>query len=128
MRPDWAEQAAPVEAWRFALETLRQMSRAPVLIVYVPATPSLHHGALVTSNPEAELLATFALECERAGVHLVDVGPKFEAYSRENPGRFPRGFQNSRPWEGHYNVAGHRLVAEALHDWVEVNHHVVYPD
>lgn len=126
--PDWVDSEPPREAWRFALDRLYESAEAPVLVVYVPVTPTLFRGQVSTRNPEEKLIPSFSEVCDRSGVHFVSAERSFLEYWKSSGGEFPHGFSNSRPWEGHYNREGHRLVAEVIYEWVKENSHVVYPD
>ena len=65
--------------------------------------------------------------CRENGFGFVSLEDSFNNYWNQN-GKLPRGFPTSRPGQGHYNSEGHRLVAEAVHDWIRKNAHVVHPD
>lgn len=127
LTPEWAENPPPVEAWSYALEALASSASAPVLVVYAPAAPTLAGGEPVVENPEAELVDRFSEVCGAHEIPLLNLEKDFLDLW-ETKGRFPRGFASSRPWEGHYNRDGHRIVAEAIADWLEENPHVVHPD
>jgi len=127
LEPSWGSTEPPLEAWRFLLRELDSVTEAPILFVYAPPTPALVSGKLVLENPEKNLADHFSSLCEGQGIGFVSLEEPFLRFLEEN-GRFPKGFHNSRPWEGHYNADGHRLVAEAIHTWIQKNRHVVYPD
>jgi len=126
-RPDWVTGESPVEAWRFGLQSLKQITDRPILFVYAPVTPCLENGKVLEENPEAEMAATFAEFCDSIGIGFVSLETSFLEFWRRT-GKLPRGFPTSRPGEGHYNEDGHRLVAEAIHTWIRENDHVVHPD
>lgn len=125
--PAWGSAEPPLEAWRFLLGKLDAATEAPILVIYAPPTPTLAGGSLVLENPEKNLVAHFSAVCRDRGIGFVSLEEPFRRYWMEN-GRFPNGFSNTRPWEGHYNADGHRLAAEAINIWIKENHHVVYPD
>jgi len=125
--PSWGSAEPPLEAWRFLLRELDSVTEAPILFVYAPPTPALVSGRQVLENPEKNLADHFSSLCQEQGIGFVSLEEPFLRFLEEN-GRFAKGFQNSRPWEGHYNADGHRLVAEAIHSWIQENRHVVYPD
>ncbi len=127
MTPDWASLDAPIDAWKFALGDLKESTKLPILIVYGSATPSILKGEIITTNPERDLVETFSKICSELGIGFTSLEEPFLRFW-ENTGKFPKGFHNSRPWEGHYNPDGHRLAAEAIHIWISENRHVVYPD
>lgn len=125
--PAWGSAEPPVEAWRFLLRELDSTTEAPILFVYAPPTPALADGQLVLENPEKNLADHFSSLCKEQGIGFVSLEEPFRRFLSET-GRFPKGFHNSRPWEGHYNADGHRLVAEAIYSWIQENRHVVHPD
>lgn len=125
--PAWGSAEPPLEAWRFLLRELDSTTEAPILFVYAPPTPALLSGDLILENPEKNLANHFSSLCKEQGIGFVSLEEPFLRFLEEN-GRFAKGFHNSRPWEGHYNADGHRLVAEAINSWIQENRHVVYPD
>lgn len=127
LEPAWDPAEPPVEAWRFLLTELDEVTEVPLLFVYGPPTPALTKGTLVKENPEGPLVTRFAELCAERGIGFASLEGPFGSFLGET-GRMPKGFHNSRPWEGHYNADGHRLVAEAIADWIELNRHAVYPD
>ena len=102
-------------------------TEAPILFVYAPPTPALLSGDLILENPEKNLANHFSSLCKEQGIGFVSLEEPFLRFLEAN-GRFAKGFHNSRPWEGHYNADGHRLVAEAINSWIQENRHVVYPN
>lgn len=127
LNPDWASKPPPVAAWNFLINSLKNSTSAPILIVYAPVTPALFKGKVIKLNPEKNLVNSFSEICGNHGVGFVSMEESFLEYHRST-GKFPRGFQTSRPWLGHYNSEGHRLVAEAIDRWIKDNHNAVYPD
>lgn len=125
--PAWKTSEPPVEAWRFLLRELDAATEHPVLFVYAPPVPTLDKGRLVLENPEGDLVGAFSALCREQGFGFTSLEQPFRRFLEET-GRFPKGFHNTRPWEGHYNAEGHRLAAEAIHAWIEENRHVVHPD
>lgn len=127
IEPEWTREEAPEDAWNFLLDEVRSSTQLPVLIVYSPATPAVERGRVILENAEKSLATRFGELCEEKQIGFVSLEESFLRFWHET-GRFPKGFQNSRPWEGHFNEDGHRLVAEAIHSWILENRHVVYPD
>jgi len=125
--PAWGSAEPPLEAWRFLLRELDSTTEAPILFVYAPPTPALLSGDLILENPEKNLANHFSSLCKEQGIGFVSLEEPFLRFLEAN-GRFAKGFHNSRPWEGHYNADGHRLVAEAINSWIQENRHVVYPN
>lgn len=124
---EWVKTEPPVEAWRFLLRELGAVTDVPIVFAYAPPVPTLMKGRIVLENPEKDLVAGFAAICREEGFGFVDFEEPFLRF-HETTGRFPKGFHNTRPWEGHFNADGHRLAAGAIFDWIQQNRHVVYPD
>jgi hypothetical protein len=123
----WATEPPPIEAWTFLLGALKKQTSVPIVFVYAPATPSMDGGRVILENPEQELAGAFAELCEKEGVGFVDLGPDFQALW-ETEGCLPRGFNTSRPGEGHYNADGHAIVAEAIHRWLKEHSDDLHPN
>jgi hypothetical protein len=127
LSPDWVATPPPVKAWKFLIDSLRGGTSTPILIVYAPTTPTLENGKTIEMNPEEEHVKVFREICRERGLGFINMEQRFLEYHRST-GKFQKGFQTSRPWEGHYNPEGHRLVAEAIHNWIKENRDAVYPD
>jgi hypothetical protein len=127
LTPEWAAKAPPVKAWEFLIDSLRSTRNTPILVVYAPATPTLEKGETIAQNPEEKQVRVFGEICRERGLGFINMEQSFLEYHQVT-GKFHKGFQTSRPWEGHYNAEGHRLVAEAIHRWIQENHNAVYPD
>lgn len=125
--PKWVKEPPPTEAWTFLLGEMRKQARAPILFVYCPATPSMDDGRIILENPEKEMAAAFSALCEKEGFGFVNLEADFLRNWEANK-ELPRGFHSSRPGEGHYNAAGHEIVADAIHRWLKEHPHVVYPN
>lgn len=127
LKADWNVDDPPIAAWSFLLDELDAATDVPILIVYAPPTPALKNGHMIFLNPEGPLADEFGKLCLSKGFGYVNLESAFRSFFEET-GRLHKGFANSRPWEGHYNEDGHRIVAEAIANWIKQNRHVVYPD
>ena len=107
--------AKPGPAWDFLLTRLRQRTDLPLVMVYVPHAPNMDQNSMVLRSPRAELVRSFAAACAGHGIDFVDLSDAFQEYYRTEL-RFPRGFANTPPGNGHLNAAGHRMVAQAVLD------------
>lgn len=110
-----ADDLSAVEAaCRFSVGELAKQSDLPITVIYAPVVCSLDAGRYQwhAPDPRAQILQQ---ACEQHGIAWVDVSEAFCDYTRRT-GRFPRGFHNGRPAEGHFNRHGHRLIAEAVVD------------
>jgi len=115
-----AENPSAVEAaCRFSVGELSKQSDLPITVIYAPVVCSLDAGRYQwhAPDPRAQILRRV---CAQHGVAWVDVSEAFRDYTRTT-GRFPRGFHNGRPAQGHFNRRGHRLIAEAVVDRLRRN-------
>lgn len=119
-----APTAAPVTpaslgtAWDFLIAQARQSNGGQVLFLYLPRLPVLQNGAVSCADPDAATAQAFADACARNGVPFLNLGPAFLTHFQAT-GRFPRGFFNSPPGSGHLNEDGHRLVAQAVFQYIK---------
>lgn len=125
--PDWVKQDPPIEAWRFLLASLKDITDVPIVFVYATPTPGLYHGQVIDRNPEQEWVPVFASLCKEFGFGFSSAEAAITDHW-ETTGRFHRGFPTSRPGEGHYNADGNRILAETIRAWIRANAHVVHPD
>lgn len=111
-------------AWDFLLHEIQERTTGPLLLVYAPTTPYIRGGSLGTTDPNATTAAAFAAACGRNGVPFLNLGPAFLAHYQAT-GRFPRGFFNTPPGSGHLNADGHRMVAEAVVQYITEHPHAL---
>lgn len=101
-------------AFSFLLHSLRHQTAKPIIFLYCPSIPKIKDGVVCLKDDNAKVVNIFARECRNNGIGFVDMTQDFCSYYQKT-GTFPRGFANSRPSAGHFNVGGHRLVAEAIY-------------
>jgi hypothetical protein len=106
------------QAWDFLTGSIRRATHKNVTIVYVPHVPRIEGNRVVCDDPDGPLVSGFAESCRDAGIDFVNLHEAFVRHY-DATGEFPRGFPNSRPGDGHLNAVGHRLIAEALFDYLE---------
>ena len=73
------------------------------------------------------MVRAFANLLQKEGFGFINLEEAYLTHWSDT-GTFHRGFNNSRPWEGHYNAAGHKIAAEAIYRWIKENSHVVHSD
>lgn len=99
--------------WGDMFFLLKQATEHPVVFVYAPPIPFLKKGSVTFKNSEQRDVDLFQSMCLSNGVGFVDLTKPFgDFYLRT--GRFPRGFFNSPPGQGHLNADGQRIVAQTL--------------
>lgn len=106
------------KAWDTLLSQLKTQARRPLFLVYAPTLPWLTQGGVVGQDVAAPTAQAFADACARNAVPFLNLGPAFLAHYQAT-GRFPRGFFNSPPGSGHLNEDGHRLVAQAVFQYIK---------
>ena len=105
------------ESSSFLLKELRKQTKLPMVFVYAPNVPRIDRGSIAFSDPEAQIADEFSKKCFRYGIDFINLGDDFKYYYRDT-GKFPRGFQNSFPGKGHFNVDGHGIVARAIFRYI----------
>jgi hypothetical protein len=103
------------EAWSFLLGKIISEVNVPLSFVYCPEIPRPSNGTIEWIDENGSLAEIFYKECARNGIGFINMGKEFCKFF-ERTGKFPRGFWNSRPGEGHLNEAGHKLVAQAIYN------------
>ncbi len=114
-------------AWEFLFQSLKKQTDLPILFVYSPINPTVEDGKILLENPEAEYEKAFSKACAKEGIYYLSLEDRFVKSWTEDK-EFPRGFHYSRPWSGHYNKTGHRIVAESIYEWLKANPDVIHPD
>lgn len=101
------------EGWQFLLRSLTKQMNGFLVFVYCPVTPRLVHGSIETRDPDLILKERFKAVCKAEGVGFIDLTEAFDRLFKEK-GKLPRGFRNTPQGEGHLNVVGQQIVAQAL--------------
>lgn len=113
-------------AFAFLCHSLRSQTTLPLTMVYLPRIPRIEQGKIVFTDPFAKRMATFARICREHNIGFLNLGGSF-IHLYEESGRFPRGFANSRPGQGHLNRHGHGLVAQALYEYAKKQNLFIQP-
>ena len=118
--PDTSSYKLYYEAyWRDMLNTLKTSSNnKKLLIVYAPIVPRIQNNAIITEDKETEIFQHFdkvSHEFGLVGNGILNLEKRFCDFTQTTH-RFPRGFFNTFPGEGHLNADGHRIVAEAIRE------------
>jgi len=98
-----------------AEQSRAEQSRAEVslLIAYAPTVPRIYNNQVRFDAEAGNFGRELAAACKSNGIAFLDLGEAFCDYYRRS-GRFPRGFFNTPPGEGHLNEAGHAIAAQML--------------
>ncbi|OPY15549.1 MAG: hypothetical protein A4E66_00066 [Syntrophus sp. PtaB.Bin001] len=122
-----AHDQDPEKAFSFLLRALRNQTTKPIIFVYCPYVPAIDGGKVNFNDQKVNIIHVFARECRRNGIDFIDLTQDFYSCYRET-GTFPRGFINTRPSEGHFNGAGHRLIAKAIYRTAYLSPNGVFDD
>jgi hypothetical protein len=108
------------DTWTSMVADLQARADAPIAFVLLPDVPQIRRGRVVVDEDTSAAVRfynAFVDTCRQQSIPCIDMAQPFiDAYRRT--GRFPRGFANTRPSEGHLNAHGQRLVAEAIAAWL----------
>jgi hypothetical protein len=102
------------ESYRFILRRLQDATDVPVMIAYIPEIPFLLQGGTIYEDKLAEEALILREVCEEIGYGFINLAPIFVEFNKRTR-RFPRGFPNSNPFEGHLNREGHKLLADEIY-------------
>ena len=108
--------------WKKLLQEVNglQKTYGRIVLLYNPRDyPTLKEGTAVLTSKNAHLAQEFMALAKEQGIAVLDMRPIFLRYFHET-GQFPTGFSNSFPGKGHWNNAGHKLVAQAVYDFLKV--------
>ena len=97
----------------FQMKAIAEQYDGTLLVVYAPTLPRISQGTVVFEAFDPAFGRELAAACSECGIGFIDLGPAFAEYFRRT-GKFPRGFFNTPPGEGHLNEAGHAIAADAL--------------
>lgn len=106
--------------FNFVIAKLTEATDKHIIIVYCPTSPKIKNGQINYDDPDQSKIAVLEKICHEKGVKFVNMGPSFQDFF-EKTTRFPRGFANTVPGEGHFNRDGHHLVASAIHNAIGQN-------
>ena len=108
-----ASRYAPLDAWRYAIRSLKIQTIAPIGFIYSPGIPFLRNGKIIKEDDYADWAMQLRAICQAEGVDFIDLtANNIDLYERERI--LPRGFNNGKPGQGHCNPQGIRVIAEAV--------------
>lgn len=97
----------------FLIKKFRADTDKEIVFIYAPHVPYIHEGKIYDQDRSAELIKEITESCKQHGITFINMEKTFRDYYLKT-GKSPRGFPNSRPFMGHLNPEGHRLIAEKL--------------
>lgn len=101
------------DGYDFLIKKFRKSTDKEIVFIYAPHVPYIFEGKIYDKDRSAELIKKITEICKHNGVTFINMEEPFREYYKKT-GKSPRGFQNSRPFMGHLNPEGHRLIAEKL--------------
>lgn len=113
------------DVFAFAVGKLKEATEKPIIIVYCPLVPRISNGAIDYTDPNQAQADILEKACRAKGIKFVNMNRAFEGFFRKS-NRFPRGFANTSPGDGHFNDAGHRLVANSIYDLIKAEDYAFY--
>jgi lysophospholipase L1-like esterase len=113
------------EAWTYLISEFKHQTEIPFIFVYCPPIPTLQKGEIVITDKNAFLFQEFTTICKKHDVDTIDMSQTYVDFYQQN-NRFPRGFMNSHPTDGHFNRDGHRQVAQAVCQYLKENNDAIY--
>ncbi len=106
------------EVGDFLAKSLRDVTSKNIIIVYAPHVPRISNNKILYNDADWDFISYFMESCSVYNISFINMYDPFVNYYKKT-GKFPRGFANSRPGEGHLNVEGHRIVAETIFEYME---------
>ncbi|MBI4850173.1 MAG: hypothetical protein HY808_16625 [Nitrospirae bacterium] len=108
------------EAISFLMKKLRAQTVLPIIIVYCPYIPTITEGKIVSVDQGAFSIKLLAQKALQNNIVFLDMTDSFiNAFN--TTGKLPRGFPNSWPGYGHFNVMGHQIIALEISTYIQRN-------
>ncbi len=100
-----------------ALQLIRSETDVPIVFVYHPGVIVNYDGSVTLGYSETNDI--FEDACLQNGIDVIDTGEAFlECY--ENSKELPYGFSNTTLGTGHLNATGHKIIADEIIEYLEV--------
>lgn len=95
---------------------IRSQYDGPIVFVYHPNTEIENDGTVKIVR--SQTLDIFKEVCAGTNIDFIDTGDAFlEHYNKYY--ELPYGFSNTTPGSGHLNEVGHKIMADAIIDYLE---------
>lgn len=105
-------------AYEFLIRKFRQSTGKDIVFIYVPHVPYIYDEKIYFKDRSSDFISSISEICRKNNITFINMEDSFSNYYKETK-KSPRGFPNSRPFLGHLNSEGHRLVAEKLVEYFE---------
>jgi hypothetical protein len=110
------EEAKYEQALRDAFSYLKECYSGTIVFVYHPLTELQSDGSM--SLNRSKTIDVFSEICRESGIDFIDVGEEFVSYYNQYS-KLPYGFLNTTLGGGHLNETGHRIIADAILDYLK---------
>jgi len=100
-------------AYEFLIKKFRKSTDKEIIFIYVPHVPYIFNEKIYLQDRSSDFIKKLTKLCSENNIVFINMEDAFKKYYNET-GKSPRGFPNSRPFLGHLNFSGHKLVAEKL--------------
>ena len=101
------------KSWQFLLTKMAKITDKPLTFVYCPKVPVIDNNRIRFTDPDHDLAKKFENMCKSNGFGFINLKDAFiDCFNKYK--KFPRGFCNSRPSQGHMNAKGHSILAYTI--------------
>lgn len=101
------------DGYDFLIRKFKDCTDKEIVFIYAPHVPYIFDNKIYDKDRSAELIKKITESCRKNGITFINMEKPFREYYQKT-GKSPRGFPNSRPFMGHLNPEGHRLIAEKM--------------
>ncbi len=98
--------------WHDTMQTIRNISERPIVILYAPRSPHIFDGKIVLHDWQDEQFQSMERAAIEAGLLVIDARGVLGDAARQ--GRWPHGFHNGEIGNGHLNAVGYQAIAEKV--------------
>lgn len=107
-----------IDGYDFLIKKFKGATNKEIVFIYVPHVPYIFDNKILLKDRSRKFITKIKEKCNKNGIVFLNMEEDFKNYYTRT-GKSPRGFANSRPFMGHFNSAGHKLVAKKLVEYFE---------
>ena len=111
LKPGLRKLPSPID-WNSVLQSIKQTSSQPIIILYAPQLPRVMANQIVTKDSDYESFSRLQIAANFEQIQVIDLRERLRESAQRND--WPHGFHNGRIGSGHLNVTGNRIVADAI--------------
>lgn len=113
----------PEQQWNYAayellIKQFRKATDKDIVFIYAAHVPYIYKEKIYLQDRSSDFICRISELCRKNHVTFINMEDSFREYYKKTK-KSPRGFSNSRPFLGHLNSEGHKLVAEKLVEYFE---------